>query len=173
MGELDSGRTEQADQMNIIGPHNSEISKPLPTQTLEVLGYAKQPSTDTRSKKTMTKPAQAERSIAVSNNRKASEKAKPMVKVDKTDIYGPTEITTGRASTKSKSAERATTISNNAKIAGKAKPIININIMDISEAHKRFSVQLSAKPAPAERAMAVSKNGTTTLARIRGVKRKR
>lgn len=127
---------------------------------------------ESQSRKPVAKPAPAERSMAVSNNQNASEKAKPMVKVDNSDICGPTEITSGRGSTKSKSAERVTALSNNGKIAGKAKPMSNVNMIDISEPHKRNSVQLSTKPAP-ERLMAVSNIGTTTLARIRGIKRKR
>lgn len=121
----------------------------------------------------VAKPAPAERSMTVSKGQKAPEKAKPMVKVDKSDICGATEIISGIGPAKSKSAERVTAISNNAKLAGKAKPMSNVNMMDISEPHKRNSVQLSARPAPAERLMAVSNIGTTTSARVRGIKRKR
>lgn len=127
---------------------------------------------ETKSGKPLAKPSPAERSMAVSNNQKATEKAKPMVKVDKSDISGPTEVISGRGPASSKSGERVTALSNNTKIAGKAKPMSSVN-MDINEPHKRNSIQQSAKPAPEGRPMAVSNIGTTTSARIRGIKRKR
>lgn len=163
------------DRMGITAP--PEISKALIKPVIKPMENVDQHNIytwrESKPGKPVAKPAKTEKSITVSNNQKAHEKAKPIVKVDKTNTCGPTEIIPGRAPRKSKSAESATAISNNAKIAGKTRPKSNLKVMDISEAHKRTSVQLSAKSAPTERPMAVSNIGTTTSARIRGIKRKR
>lgn len=183
---------EAMDKMDITGP--PEISKKLvkssPVERLVAISINTKSAErikpmdnldqsniyalcESKSAKPVAKPAPTERSMTVSKGQKAPEKAKPMDKVDKSDICGATGIISGRGPAKSKSAESITAIPNNAKLAGKAKPMSNVNMMDISEPHKRNSVQLSARPAPAKRLMAASNIGTTTSARVRGIKRKR
>lgn len=122
---------------------------------------------ESKSGKYLAKPMPAERSVATSNSRKAPEKRKPVVNVDKSDNYGPPESIFSRGPANAISEGRVIAL------AGRANPKNNDNMMDISESHKRIPVQLSAKPSPVERQMDVSNTGIITSARIGGTKRKR